>query len=208
VEKTQPALLSEQPDADLEIQAGANRPAQLVDGRGGNRGKFTVDKQQTFLELFAATCNAKWSARAAGVAYSTVYRHRMHKPAFADGWDRALEQGYARLEMRALQQQFGNVDEELEQIELTGDWDVPDPPVEDPDRALQMLKHYHDRVSKIRAARTAREPGELKRERKPAFREPIADDAEIVAALSERLARFGAEVMAETPLLPAPEQQP
>lgn len=190
----------------LDLQAGCNRPVQLVDGRGGGCGKFTAEKQRTFLELFAATCNAKWSARRAGVAYSTVYRHRMLKPAFADGWDRALEQGYARLEMRTLQQQFGNVDEELEAIELTGDWDVPDPPVEDLARALQLLKHHHERVKATRAARPTRDGGEFARESKRATREPIADDAEIVAALSERLASFGAEIMAETPLLPSPEQ--
>ena len=193
----------ESPPADL--QAGRNRDVQLVDGRGGPDGKFSAEKQRTFLELFAATCNAKWSARRAGVAYSTVYRHRMLKRAFAEAWDRALEQGYARLEMRTLQQQFGNVDAELERIELTGDWDVPDPPVEDLERALQLLKHHHERVKSIRAAaRPAKDGGELKRESKRPTREPIADDAEIVAALSERLAQFGAEIMAETPLLPSP----
>ena len=189
-------------------QAGRNRPWQLVNGRGNSRGQFTADKQRTFLELFAATCNAKWSARAAGVAYSTVYRHRMLKPAFAEAWDRALEQGYARLEMRTLQQQFGNVDQELARIELTGDWDVPDPPVEDLDRALQTLKHYHERVLKIRAARPTKDGGELVRPGKPVRQAPLADDAEIVAALSERLAKFGAEIMAETPLLPPPASEP
>ena len=134
-----------------------------------------------------------------------MYRHRMLKAAFAEAWDRALEQGYARLEMRMLQQQFGNVEEELERIELTGDWDVPDPPVEDLDRALQTLKHHHERVSRIRAARVTNDGGEV-RARKPVRRELIADDAEIVAALSERLAQFGAAVMAEEalPQLPAP----
>ncbi|MCW3798267.1 hypothetical protein OMW55_10685 [Sphingomonas sp. BN140010] len=122
----------------------------------------------------------------------------MTSAAFASAWDRALEQGYARLEMRVLQQQFDDVEEELERIDLTGDWDVPDPPVQDPARALQLLKHHQDRVTKTRVAPAAKD-GEAGRKVQPQRASPPATDAEVVAALSERLAKFGAEIIAETP---------
>ena len=72
-----------------ELQRARNRAYQLLRRcRGGwKHGRFGAEKQKVFLEFFAATCNAKWAARVAGVAYSTVYRHRMLKPAFAAAWD-------------------------------------------------------------------------------------------------------------------------
>jgi len=62
------------------------------------RNGFSERRQQDFLSHFAATCNAKASARAAEVAFSTVYAHRAKDPVFREAWNRALAQGYARLE--------------------------------------------------------------------------------------------------------------
>ena len=59
-----------------------------------------------FLAHFAATCDVTASAAAAGVSESTVYNHRRSDPAFAAGWDEALEQGYARLEAEAVAQRI------------------------------------------------------------------------------------------------------
>src|SRR5439155_1691908 len=86
-----------------DYQAGRSRRLQVT-SRGWNR--FDKAKRQTFLEWFAATCNAKQAARRAGVAYSTVYRHRMEDARFAAAWDLALEQGYARLEAKLLEMMF------------------------------------------------------------------------------------------------------
>lgn len=170
-----------------EVTSCRYRQAQLVPQRAPAPDAFTRERQKQFLALFAATCNVRWAARSTGISQSTAYRQRMINPAFAAAWDMALEQGYARLEMRILQQQFARVDEELDRIDFEGDWDVPDPPVEDMDRAVQLLKHHHDRVTKIRAARAgaAEPPPE------------IADDATVVQALAARLATFGREVRAE-----------
>ncbi|HMJ06834.1 MAG TPA: hypothetical protein VK474_11305 [Chthoniobacterales bacterium] len=44
------------------------------------------------------------SAAKAGVAYQTVFKHQMKDEAFADAWDRALQQGYVRLEARLLEE--------------------------------------------------------------------------------------------------------
>ena len=200
--------------APTDLQAGRNRAFQLVKGRGGGGSgkRFGEAKQKVFLECFAGTCNAKWSAKVAGVAYSTVYRHRMHNPVFAHGWDRALEQGYARMEMRTVQQQFADVGDELDALELNGDWDLPDPPVMDLDRAIQLLKHHHDRVMKIREKRDrAMEAAGPLRSAKPAGPMlELADDDAVIEALSGRLASFGAEIRREALRLApgAPEDGP
>jgi hypothetical protein len=205
--------------AAADLQASRNRARQLLERRGGGRHEpFCEGKQKVFLEFFATTCNAKWAARVAGVAYSTVYRHRMLKPAFARAWDKALEQGYARLEMRTVQQQFADVDEVLEAILVEGDWDVPDPPEMDLDRALQLLKHHHDRVMKIRERRdrelVAKKPVPLRAMKTVQPAPPllkVVDDQEVIEALTARLVTFGAELEREAAAeaaakgLPAPD---
>jgi hypothetical protein len=49
------------------------------------------------------------AAAKAGVAYQTVFKHRMKDPAFAADWDGALAQGYARLEARLVEEACGGV---------------------------------------------------------------------------------------------------
>jgi hypothetical protein len=87
------------------VCANKNRLAQVA--RTGSRKLFDGRRRAVFLEWFAATCNVKLSAERAGVAYQTVFKHRMKDEAFADAWDRALQQGYAYLEARVLQEALG-----------------------------------------------------------------------------------------------------
>ncbi len=87
---------------------------RLVAPRGGRRWQaqrmrrthFTPERKEKFLEHFAATCDVTASAAVAGVSESTVYNHRRSDPAFAAGWQEALEQGYARLEAEAVAQRI------------------------------------------------------------------------------------------------------
>ena len=66
------------------------------------RTRLNDERRQRFLDHFAATCDATASAEAAGVCESTVYRLRARDPLFAEEWQAALEQGYARLEAEAV----------------------------------------------------------------------------------------------------------
>ena len=67
------------------------------------RGKaFGAKARKLFLEHVAATCNVTASAAAAGVTPQCVYQARMRDEGFRAGWVTAIEQGYARLEARAL----------------------------------------------------------------------------------------------------------
>ena len=62
-------------------------------------GRFWSDEAEgVFLDKLAATCNVTLAARACGFSGVTVYRRRRRDPAFAQRWEAALVQGYARLE--------------------------------------------------------------------------------------------------------------
>lgn len=65
------------------------------------------------------------SAEMAGFNYKTVLRHRMTDAHFAEGWDRAVPQAYARLEAQQLETKRTELP-----LGIEGDWDAPemDPP--------------------------------------------------------------------------------
>ena len=86
-----------------DIGGSGGRRIQLRAARGTRKAKrkrvgFTRERKETFLSFFAATANAEASARAAGVADSTIYEHRRKDPLFRAAWYEALEEGYARVE--------------------------------------------------------------------------------------------------------------
>jgi hypothetical protein len=83
------------------VQPNKNRPLQAA--RTGGRKLFKGKLQAEFLEWFAATANCKWSAERTGIDYRTVWKHRMNDPAFAEGYERALEQGIARVRAKMIE---------------------------------------------------------------------------------------------------------
>jgi hypothetical protein len=159
------------------IQAGKHRKVQLA--RTGGRKLFGKAAQKVFLEWFAATCNIKWSAEMAGFNYKTVLRRRMNDPVFAAAFDRALAQGYARLEAKRLETKRCEVE-----IGIEGDWDAPemdDMPVERMDAILR------ERGRQLHAPELARKQGRRPR---------VAPNAEVRAALTKRLKAYRARVRA------------
>jgi hypothetical protein len=91
-----------EPGEELRVAPNKHRLTQVA--RTGGRKLFDGRRRALFLEWFAATCNVRLSAERAGVAYQTVFKHRMKDEGFAEAWDRALQQGYAYLEARVLQE--------------------------------------------------------------------------------------------------------
>ena len=112
-----------------------NRKAQVAPTR---RKLFDAKARKAFLEHLAATCNVVRSAQAAGIHYRTAYRTRMEDPAFRADWGRALEQGYARLEMIVLERAMRGG----EPIALSGDAEAPAGEPWDRDLALQLLREH------------------------------------------------------------------
>jgi hypothetical protein len=185
-----------------DYQGGCNRRVQVTK-RGWNR--FDRAKKKIFLKWFAATANAKESARRAGAGYTTVFDHRMADARFAEAWDRALDQSYARLEAKVVQMQFEEADGEP--IEFDGAFDpsspeasadeAPDPSVVDLAMAMQLLKQHKAEVTRIRAERALREGGGRRRKQLPHERTRTASDAEMRRALVKSLRAFGVRVSAE-----------
>ncbi|HST37385.1 MAG TPA: hypothetical protein VLK25_12250 [Allosphingosinicella sp.] len=143
--------------------------------RTGGRKLFGKQARAVFLEWFAATCNVKWAAEQAGFNYKTVLRHRMNDEAFAALWDRAMRQGYARLEAKRLETKRQETP-----LGVEGDWDAPEMDAMEPARMDAILRERGREL----------ETGVRKQGRRPR----IASNAEVAAALKKRLKAFRARV--------------
>jgi len=167
-----------QPPAKTRIQAGRRRRVQVA--RAGKRKLFDEAGQQDFLEWFAATCNVSWSAEMAGFNYKTVLKHRMNDERFAQAWQRAVEQGYARLEAQRLETKRRETP-----IGIEGDRDAPEMDAMDPDHADRLLALHR---------KEAKHPDMVRRQGR---RPRIATNAEVREALISRLDAFRDRVLAE-----------
>ncbi|WP_158274576.1 hypothetical protein [Sphingosinicella humi] len=159
-------------DEGERVVPGKNRPLQVA--RTGGRKLFDEARRSLFLEWFAATCNVKLSAERAGVNYKTVFKHRMNDERFAEAWDRALEQGVARLKAKLLETRARETP-----IGIDGDLDAPELEAVDPALAIQLLREHERRLA-----------GYPKRGATPR----VATNAEVREALVKRLAAFGVRV--------------
>ena len=63
--------------------------------------RVTAARKAAFLDRLARTGNVTAAARDAGIGQSTVYKLRRKCPDFDRGWDEALEQALAALEIEA-----------------------------------------------------------------------------------------------------------
>jgi hypothetical protein len=157
-----------------KIQSGRHRPVQIA--RTGKRKYFDEAAQAEFLEWFAATGNLAWSAEEAGFNYKTVLRHRMNDERFAEGWDRAVRQCYARLEAKRLETK-----RKAAPIGIEGDRDAPEMDDMAPERIDAILREYKRGIGGVK---------------KPGRRPRVASNAEVRAALVKSLAAFAERIEA------------
>ena len=85
---------------DLVVKSGKRR---LLVMAKPSRREISQRKREAFIEHLGQTCNVSLSAERVGVAFSTFYKIRQRDAAFAAAWQRALDDGYQRLEMGLLQ---------------------------------------------------------------------------------------------------------
>lgn len=72
------------------------------------KGSCTRELVEAFMQVLTDTCNVMEAARAVGKSTAIIYRWRLKDPAFREGWDKALEAGYAALEMELVRRaRFG-----------------------------------------------------------------------------------------------------
>jgi hypothetical protein len=157
----------------------ANRDGQRQRRKPHPRG-FTVQRRQRFLDALALTCNVKRAAAFAGVSQCTVYKHRGRDPQFVAQWREALEAGYDRLEMLALEHGGAGValepaDPERAEAEMGEEL----PPF-DFAKAMELLRHH-------RASRHGHKAARGKQRRMATREETNAALAKAIAAARKRL---------------------
>jgi hypothetical protein len=157
------------------VQPNKNRPLQAA--RTGGRKLFKGKLRTEFLEWFAATANCAWSAERTGIDYRTVWKHRMNDPVFAEGYERALEQGLARVRAKMIETKA-----KTGPIELDGDYDAPELQEIDPQVGLTILREYGHGLSGPLPGGRPRKAGRAPR---------VASNAEVKAALLKALKAFG-----------------
>jgi len=79
---------------------------RLLQRRKMRHLRFDERRKGVFLAHFARSCDLLAAAAAAGVCERTVYNHRRVDPVFAEVFQGALHEGYARLEAEAARQRL------------------------------------------------------------------------------------------------------
>ncbi len=159
------------------LRPAKHRDAQVA--RTGGRKLFDKKRRKVFLEWFAATANVTLSAEKAGVNYRTAFKHRMNDERFAEAWDRAAEQGVARVKARLIETKAKETP-----IGIDGDLDAPELEARDPHFDLQLI-HALARAEPAAGGR-----------RRQGRRPRVASNAEVKTALLKALKAFEGRVKA------------
>lgn len=133
---------------ELVVRGTNGRRVQVARARAG---QWTARSEDRFLQVFAATCNAKAAYEAAGKSKGSAYTHRKRWPAFARRWEEAEEMGSTRL-LVALAEHAGNPFSTIGQPPL-----APMPPMRADDMFHNLYMHQH------RTAGLGRPPGRTAR---------------------------------------------
>ena len=152
------------------IAPNVNRPLQR---RSSKRLKFNENRQQAFLNHFAATADANASAAAAGVCVATVNKRRRKYPDFAAAWQDALTHAVALLEAEAVRQRLAAQSRLSDNLEPSG----------------EMAQEF-ERVMKLLARWDRKGGGIGPRPRAPAPKEAWTFE-EAIEALEKRLRALG-----------------
>lgn len=96
---------------DMELVPGRTRSGPQK--RAANSRSWSKEKQATFIEVLADSCNVKLACQAIGGGITTAYRLRAKDASFRQAWDQALAIGYAKLEMMMLERALHGVEKEV-----------------------------------------------------------------------------------------------
>ncbi|MET0137007.1 MAG: hypothetical protein ABW048_07275 [Sphingobium sp.] len=89
------------------MKQGTGRSVRTAAARGKARAAvktWTKTRETIFFEELAATANVSHAARAADISETSARNRKRNNPEFAAAWRRALDLGYAELEMHMLRQ--------------------------------------------------------------------------------------------------------
>ncbi len=119
-----------------QVRYGVKGRAQKVKTGGA---QWSDEAEALFFDILAASCNVRLAAAEVGFSTFTVYRQRRMRPEFAEHWQAALTQGYARLEMALLEA----ANDSLEGIQFDADRPIPKMTVE---QAMNVLRAHRNTV--------------------------------------------------------------
>ena len=118
------------------MRAGGKDGPQMVRSQGD---RWTDEAEAIFLDHLAASCNVTLSAKAVGFSREAIYRRRRNDPGFAERWQAALEQGYARIEMLLVRRAAETLEGSLQEPrEPDPDTPLPEMTVRDAIAILQL----------------------------------------------------------------------
>jgi hypothetical protein len=127
---------------ELVVRGTNGRRVQIARARAG---QWTAASEERFLEVFAATCNAKAAYEAAGKSKGSAYTHRRRWPGFDRRWKDAEAMGYDQLE-EALYERGENL---FSSPELAAGAPKPWIPAMTVQEAIQLLKLHQYQVREI-----------------------------------------------------------
>lgn len=151
--------------------------------------KFDAKRQQRFLAHFAWSADTLAAAAEAGVCETTVYNQRRSNPAFAEEFQAALDQAYARLEAEALRQRLAAQQALRAAVERS---EPGAQPGAEPLLPADMAAEF-ERVLKL-LARWDRKPRRPERQTAHDGRQEPWSFEGAIALLERRLAALGMEV--------------
>lgn len=153
--------------------------------------RFDAKRQQRFLAHFAWSADTLAAAAEAGVCETTVYNQRRSNPAFAEEFQAALDQAYARLEAEALRQRLAAQQALRAAVESSEPGAEPGAAPAAP--VPSDLAAEFERVLKL-LARWDRKPRRPERQAGPDGRLENWSFEGAIALLNRRLAALGMEV--------------
>jgi hypothetical protein len=160
--------------------ACANR--RVYQRRRRRNVRFDAERQAVYLAHFAANCDTRAAAEAAGVHESTVRLHRRNNPAFAEVEAEALAAGYVWLEAEAVRLRLAAQKRLRAALEAAGG-------VVTPKLAAEMDADF-DRTMKL-LARCDRKPRRAERGFKPGGRRQRITFEDAMVLLDKRLRALG-----------------
>lgn len=101
--------------------------------------QWSDEAEEVFLDTLAASCNVSLAADAAGFSTPTVYRQRRLRADFAEKWQAALAQGYARLEATLIE----TANASLTAVDFDATRPIPRMTVE---QAMNLLRAHRNEV--------------------------------------------------------------
>ena len=122
--------------------SGGGRRVQIARARAG---QWTARSEDRFLEVLAATCNAKAAYAAAGKSKGSAYSHRKRWPGFDKRWQAAEDVGYLHLE-DALAERGENL---FSSAELPPAGPGPELPRMTVKEAIQLIRLHQYQVRQI-----------------------------------------------------------